>query len=135
MTPFSFIYFLSSNCLSYLFLYLKNVKFHFHGVPPFGPFWSARFLNFRELKAVRSKILPGSIQETYKLRRTLLFQSSWEPKLSDLMIYWRRIGKNDSSIWDLHRLFLCNLSHKMYLTFFAYHKKMKIPTKFVLFNL
>ena len=33
MTPF-FIYFLSSNSLGDSFLYLKNVKIHFHGVPP-----------------------------------------------------------------------------------------------------
>ena len=57
---------------------------------PFGPFWSAKYLNFWD-ESCEIRILSRSIRETYTFRKVkdqvLLFLSSWEPNLSDLMIY------------------------------------------------
>ena len=37
------------------FLYLKIVKIHFHVVPPpFGPFWSVKYLNFGQKLPIRT---------------------------------------------------------------------------------
>ena len=38
--------FFRSNCLEHSFLNLNIVKIHFDVVPPFGPFWSVKYLNF-----------------------------------------------------------------------------------------
>ena len=67
-------------------------KFIFMG-SPFGPFWSAKYLNFG-VESCETRILSRSIQETYPLRKmknqVLLFLSSLEeiPKCSggNLMI-------------------------------------------------
>ena len=53
MTPFLFIYFLGSNCLYYSFLYLKIVKIRFWCCPPFGPFWSVKYLNSGQKLPIR----------------------------------------------------------------------------------
>ena len=76
-------------CLWYSFLYLKIVKIHLHRVPLWSimvseipEFWNWKFWD---------RIMSRSIQETHVLRnvknQVLLFLSSWEPNLSDLMIY------------------------------------------------
>ena len=36
------------------FLYLKIVKIHFNVVPPFGPFWSVKHLNFGQRLPIRT---------------------------------------------------------------------------------
>ena len=50
MTPFflsTLPYFFFFNCLQYLFLHLfENCQNSFSWGPPFGPFWSATYLNF-----------------------------------------------------------------------------------------
>ena len=51
MTPFFFLstlqYFFLTVCNIYFCICLKIIKIHFLGVPPpFGPFWSAKYLNF-----------------------------------------------------------------------------------------
>ena len=57
----------------------------------FGPFWSQIYLNFGS-ENCEIRILSHSIQEKYTLRKVknqvLLFQTSWEPNLSDLMVYY-----------------------------------------------
>ena len=57
----------------------------------FRPFWSGKYLNFRVVNC-EIRILSRLIQETYPLRKVknqvLLFLSSWEPDLSDLMVYF-----------------------------------------------
>ena len=68
MWPHFFIYFLSSNCSCFSFLYLKNVTIRFHGIPRFGPFWPAKYLNFRG-ESCKLRILARSIKETYILRK------------------------------------------------------------------
>ena len=84
-----FIYFLSSNCLWYSFLYLIIVKTRFHGVPHLvhSGLQNTWIL---ELK-LWDKNLSRSILETYTSRKvknqSLLFLSSWELNLSDLMVY------------------------------------------------
>ena len=59
--------------------------------PPFGPFWSAKYLNFGG-ESCEIRILSRSIQETYTLRKVknqvLLFLSSSELNLSDFMVYF-----------------------------------------------
>ena len=76
-------------CLWYSFLYLKIVKIHLYRVPLWSimvseitEFWNWKFWD---------RIMSRSIQETHALRnvknQVLLFLSSWEPNLSDLMIY------------------------------------------------
>ena len=64
--------------------------------PPFGPFWSAKYLNL----TCEIRILFCLTQKTYTLRKlknqVLLFLSSWEPNLSDCMVpsdrmvYWEK---------------------------------------------
>ena len=57
----------------------------------FRPFWSAKYANFRGV-SYEIRILSCSIQETYTLwkveKQVLLFISSREPNLSDLMVYF-----------------------------------------------
>ena len=76
-------------CLWYSFLYLKIAKIHLYRVPLWSimvseitEFWNWKFWD---------RIMSRSIQETHALRNVknevLLFLSSWEPNLSDLMIY------------------------------------------------
>ena len=90
MTPFFFIYFLSSNCLWYSFLYLKIAKIHFYGVL----LSSILVRKIPEFGGVNCeiRILSRSIQKTYTLRKVkiqvLLFRSSWEPNLSNVMLYF-----------------------------------------------
>ena len=66
----------------------KLPKFIFMG-SSFRPFWHAKYLNY-ECVSCEIRILSRLIQETYSLRKVknqvLLFQSSWEPNLPDLMI-------------------------------------------------
>ena len=74
---------------------IEKCQNSFSWSPPFGPFWSAKYLNFGgEICEIR--ILSHSIQEVYTLRKVknqvLLFQSSWIPNLSDLMVYWLRLN-------------------------------------------
>ena len=58
--------------------------------PPFGPFWSAKYLYFGG-ESCEIKILYLLIQEMHTLRKVknyvLFFQSSWEPNLSDLTVW------------------------------------------------
>ena len=65
--------------------------------PTFGPFRSAKYLKFGG-ESCEIRIFSCSIQETYMLRKiknqVLLFQSSWEPNLCDIMVYI--IGKEKS---------------------------------------
>ena len=67
----------------------KLSKFIFIG-SSLCPFWSPKYLNFGSVSS-ETRILSRSIQETYTLRKVknqvLLFLSSWEPNLSDLMVY------------------------------------------------
>ena len=88
--PIFFINFLSSNCLWCSFLYLKIAKLHFMG-SFFRPFWSAKYLNFGGV-SWKIRILFRLIQETYTLRKVknqvLIFYSSWEPNLSDVMVHF-----------------------------------------------
>ena len=75
-------------CLWYSFLYLKIVKIHLYRVP----FWSIMVSEITEFWNWKfwDRIMSRSIQETHALRnvknQVLLFLSSWEPNLSDLMI-------------------------------------------------
>ena len=86
---FFFIQFLSSNCLWY-FCIRKLSKFSFMG-PSFRPFRSAKYLNFGGVSC-EIRILSRLFPVAYTLRKVknqvLLFLSSWEPNLSDLMVYF-----------------------------------------------
>ena len=89
----------------YLSLYLKNVKIHFdiwYFDIPFGALLSAKYLNFGG-ENCEIKILSCSIQETYLLRKVkkqvLLFQSNWEPNLSDLMYYNGDVPLTVENVW------------------------------------
>ena len=84
MTPF-FIYFLNSVCDIHFYIW-KLSKLVFMG-PPFV-FWSVKYLNFGGVNC-EIRNLPRSIQETYTLKnQVLLFLSSWEPNLSDILVYF-----------------------------------------------
>ena len=94
MTFYSLIsrdcYFLSSVCDINFFIW-KLSKLIFMGSSCFRTFWSPKYLNFEGLDC-EIRILSCFIQETYTLRKVqnqfLLFISSWEPNLSDLMVYF-----------------------------------------------
>ena len=68
--------------------------------PPFGPFWSVKCLNIGG-ESCEIRILSHPIQEIYILRKVknqvLLFQSSWEPNLPDLMVYTEK--KQNPYFW------------------------------------
>ena len=57
---------------------------------PLWSFWSVKYVNFGG-ESCEIRILSRLIQETYTLRKVknqvFLFKSSWEPNLSDLMVY------------------------------------------------
>ena len=76
-------------CLIFIFVFEKCQN-SFSWGPPFVPFWSAKYLNFGA-ESCEIKILSNLIQEISTLRKiknqVLLFQSGWEPNLSDLMVY------------------------------------------------
>ena len=86
--PIFFIYFLSSNCLWYSFLYLKIAKIHLHGVlllsilvckiPEFWrcKLWNQNFISFDS----------GNIRVKESKKPGLLFLLSWEPNFSDVMV-------------------------------------------------
>ena len=94
MTFYSLIsrdcYSLSSVCDINFFIW-KLPKLIFMGSSCFRTFWSPKYLNFEGLNC-EIRILSCFIQETYTLRKVqnqfLLFLSSWEPNLSDLMVYF-----------------------------------------------
>ena len=94
MTFYSLIsrdcYFLTSVCDINLFIW-KLPKLIFMGSSCFRTFCSPKYLNFEGLDC-EIRILSCFIQETYTLRKVqnqfLLFLSSWEPNLSDLMVYF-----------------------------------------------
>ena len=69
----------------------KLPKFIFMG-SSFRPFWSAKYLNFGGVSC-EIRIFSCSIQKTYTLtkvkKQVFFFFSSWEPNLSDLMVYFR----------------------------------------------
>ena len=71
----------------------KMLKLVFMG-SPLGLFWSIKYLNFGG-ESCEDRILSRSIPKTYTLRKVknqvLLFQSSWGPNLSDLMVYIHKI--------------------------------------------
>ena len=77
-------------CLWYSFLYLKIVKIHLHHRVPLWSIMVSEIPEFWNWK-FWDRIMSRSIQETHALRnvknQVLLFLSSWEPNLSDLMIY------------------------------------------------
>ena len=79
----------------------KLSKFIFMG-SPLGPFWPAKYLNFGG-ENCEIRILSRSIQETCTLRKVknqvLLFLSSWEPNLSDLMVYSRQSSQCSEHAW------------------------------------
>ena len=77
--------FLSSTfwALFVIFIFVfENCQNSFSMGPPFGPFWSAKYLDFGG-ESTEIRILSCSIQETYTLRKVknkaLIFLSSWEP--------------------------------------------------------
>ena len=67
----------------------KLIKFIFKGFS-FCAFWSAEYLNFGDVSC-EIKTFSPSIQKTYTLmkakKQVLFFLSSWEPNLSDLMLF------------------------------------------------
>ena len=89
MTSFFHLLDLAVTVLWYSFLYLKILKIHFHGVP----FWS--ILVYKILEFWRRKLWDenfvlfdsGKIHITESKSQVLLYLSSWELNLSDLMVY------------------------------------------------
>ena len=81
-----FFHLLFELCLRYSYFY-----FIFMG-SPFGPFWSAKYLNFGG-ESCEIRILSRSIQEAYILRKVknqvLLFPLKRKLNLTDLMVYIR----------------------------------------------
>ena len=100
-TPFFHLPFVNSNCLWYSFLYLKIAKIHFHRVL-LSSILVCKVLELGDVSC-EIRILSRSVEETYTFRKVkiqvLLFISSWELNLSDLMVYiclfwnaiWHRI--------------------------------------------
>ena len=83
MTPFSSPTFWALTVCDIHFCIWKMSKFIFMG-SPFGPFWSANYLNFG-VESCEIRTLSYSIWETYTLKEVknqiLLCQWSWEPNL------------------------------------------------------
>ena len=97
ITPFFSSTFWDLTVCDIRFCIWKMSKFVFMRSPnSFGPFWSVKYLNC-EGENCRIRILSHLIQKTYTLRKVknqvLLFQSSWEPNLSDLMV-WKALWKH-----------------------------------------
>ena len=90
MTPFFSSTFWVLIACDIHFCIWKLPKFVFMG-SSFRSFWSSKFLNFGGVSC-KIRILSRSIRETYTLRKVksqvLLFLSSWEPNLFDLMVYF-----------------------------------------------
>ena len=90
MTPFFSSTFWVVLACDIHFCIWKLPKFVFMG-SSFRSFWPSKYLNFGGVSC-KIRILSRSIQETYTLRKVknqvLLFLSSWEPNLSDLMVYF-----------------------------------------------
>ena len=90
ITPFIHLLFEFWLFLIFILVFEKHQN-SFSCGPPFCPFWSAKYLNFGG-ESCEIRILSRSIQETYTLRKVknqvLLFLSSWEPNLSDLIVYF-----------------------------------------------
>ena len=90
ITPFFHLLFELWLFVIFIFVFEKCQNSFSWPSPPFGPFWSVKYLNFGS-ESYEISILSRSIQETYTLRKVknqvLLFQSTWEPNLSDLMVY------------------------------------------------
>ena len=89
LTNFFFFFFSTFWTITFCdihFCILKMSKFISMGTP-FGPCWSAKHLTFGyetcevEFCSVRFR------NHTHKKKYVLLFQSNWEPNLSDLMVY------------------------------------------------
>ena len=108
MTPF-FHLLLELN-LWHPFLYFKIVKIHFHGIP-LWPILVCKIPEFWRWKLWDQKFGPGKIQETHTLRKVknqvLLFLSSWEPNLSDLMVY--ECKNSMLSVWVKHQIVDVNI--------------------------
>ena len=88
----------------FIFVFEKCQNLFWWG-PHIGPFWSAKYLNFKD-ESCEISILPHSIQEKYALRKAkshvLLFQLSWEPNLSDQNLNMKLlIGQTISRLWNL----------------------------------
>ena len=90
MTPFFSSTFWVLIACDIHFCIWKLPKFVFMG-SSFRSFWSSKYLNFGGVSC-KIRILSRSIRETYTLRKVksqvLLFLSSWEPNLFDLMVYF-----------------------------------------------
>ena len=121
-----FIYFLSSNCLWYSILYLKIAKIIFHGVllssilvctiPEFWSckLWDQNFILFDW----------GNIHIKESKNQVLLFLSSWEPNLSDLIVYfclfWNAILKRvEAKVLKFKPIFL-RIKFSLVATSFLY---------------
>ena len=88
MTPFFHVLF--EFCLWYSFLYLKNVKIHFHGflllfilVCKMSEFWRCKLWDQKF-----SSFCSGNIHIMESIKTVLLYLSSWKPNLLDLLVYF-----------------------------------------------
>ena len=119
-----FLIFCSSISRELLFRPLSSL-FVFMGTP-FGPFWSVKCLNFGG-ESCQIRIFSCSIQEIYILRKVknqvLLFQSSREPNLSDLIyiyiyyIYFKGFQTKKTlfgNLWSITTLFYWALFMKRF---------------------
>ena len=90
ITPFFSSTFWAPTVCDIHFCIWKLPKFIFMG-SSFRPFWSAKYLNFGGVSC-EIRILSRLFPVAYTLRKVknqvLLFLSSWEPNLSDLMVYF-----------------------------------------------
>ena len=68
----------------------ENFPNSFSWGPSFGPFWSAKYLNWGG-ESCEIRILPCLTQETYTLKnlenQLLLFLPCWKPSLPDCTLY------------------------------------------------
>ena len=118
MTPiFSSTFWALTVCDIYFCIW-KLLKFIFKGFS-FCAFWSAKYLNFGDVSC-EIKTFSRSIQETYTLMKVkkqfLFFPSSWEPNLSDLMLFciWLKL-----KFWNVKSVFL-RMQFLLVATFFLY---------------
>ena len=113
---------------------LKLRKFIFVGTS-FRLFQSAKYLNFGGVSC-EIRNFPLLIQETYTLRKVkkqvLLFLSSWEPNLSDLMFYFYLfqnaiLYRIEARVWNFKPFFSeCNLHWlRHFLSTWAYLSELK----------
>ena len=118
MTPiFSSTFWALTVCDIYFRIW-KLLKFNFKGFS-FCAFWSAKYLNFGDVSC-EIKTFSRPIQETYtlmKVKKQVLFVlSSWEPNLSDLMLFC--IGLK-LKFWNVKSVFL-RMQFLLVVTFFLY---------------